>query len=74
MASFKKVQEMLCMCLIEEIIDEGEFVLFYEEYRLSNVPFSHSANKNFSPKIKTQPNVKPISEWKRGILLCFLTH
>jgi len=33
MASFKKVQEMLCLCLIEEIIDEEEFVLPYEEYR-----------------------------------------
>ena len=30
MVSFKKVQEMLCLCLIEEIIDEEEFVLLYE--------------------------------------------
>ena len=29
MASFKKVHEMLCLCLIEEIIVEEEFVLFY---------------------------------------------
>ena len=27
MASLKKVHEMLCLCLIEEIIDEEEFVL-----------------------------------------------
>ena len=29
MASVKKVQEMLCLCLIEEIIDEEEFVQLY---------------------------------------------
>ena len=29
-ASFKKVQEMLCLGLIEEIIDEEEFVLLYD--------------------------------------------
>jgi len=29
-ASFKKVQEMLCLGVIEEIIDEEEFVLLYE--------------------------------------------
>ena len=33
MVSFKKVQEMLCLCLIEEIIDEEEFVLLHEAYR-----------------------------------------
>ena len=43
MVSFKKVQEMLCLCLIEEIIDEEEFVLVYQAYRPSNVPFPHSA-------------------------------
>ena len=30
---------MLCLCLIEEIIVEEEFVLLYEAYRLSNLPF-----------------------------------
>lgn len=48
MASFKKVQEMLCLCLIEEIIDEEEFVLLYEAYRASNLPFPHSAYEKFS--------------------------
>ena len=70
MASFKKVHELLCLCVIEEIIDEEEFVLLYEAYRPSNRPFPHC----FCSRIKTQPNVKPISEWKRGIFLCFLTH
>ena len=74
MESFKKVHEMLCLCLIEEIIDEEEFVLLYEAYRLSNLSFPHSANEKFSLRNNTQPNVKPISEWKRGIFLCFLTH
>ena len=48
MASLKKVHEMLCLCLIEEIIDEEEFVLLYEAYRPSNLPFPHSANAQFS--------------------------
>ena len=39
---------MLCLCLIEEIIDEEEFVLLCEAYRLSNLPFPHSANEKFS--------------------------
>ena len=35
---------MPCLCLIEEIIiDEKEFVLLYEAYRPSNLPFPHSA-------------------------------
>ena len=74
MVSFKIVQEVLCLCLMEEIIDEEEFVLLYEAYRPSNLPFPHSAHESFPSRIKTQPNVKPISEWKRGIFLCFLTH
>ena len=76
MASFKKVNEILCLCLIEEIIDEEEFVLLYEAHRPSNLPFPYSANSNekVSSRIKTQPKVKPISEWKRGIFLCYLTY
>jgi len=31
--SFKKVQEMLCLGLIEENIDEGEFVPLYAAFR-----------------------------------------
>jgi len=42
MASFKKVQE------IEEIIDDEEFVLLYEAYRPSSLPFPHSAHEKFS--------------------------
>ena len=48
MASFKKVHEMLCLCLIEEIIDEEEFVLLYEAYGPSNLPFPHSAYEKVS--------------------------
>ena len=55
------------------IIVEEEFVLLYEAYRPSNLPFPHSAYEKLSLRIKTQPNVKPICEWK-GIFLCFLTH
>ena len=48
MASFKKVQEMLCLCLIEEITGEEEFVLLSEVNRPSNLPFPHSAYEKFS--------------------------
>ena len=61
MASLK-VHEMLCLFLIEEIIDEEEFVLLYEAYRLSNLPFPHSANAKFSLINKDQAEGKPISE------------
>ena len=35
MASFKEVQEMLCLGLIEAIIDEEEFVALYAAFRSS---------------------------------------
>ena len=65
---------MLCLCLIEGIIDEEEFVLLYEAYRSSNLPYPHSAYEKFSLANKDPPDVTPISEWKIGIFLCFLTH
>ena len=48
MGLFKIVQKVLCLCLMEEIIDEEEFVLLYEAYRPSNLPFPHSAYEKFS--------------------------
>ena len=48
MVLFKIVQEVLCLCLMEEIIDEEEFVLLYEAYRPSNLLFPHSAYEKFS--------------------------
>ena len=47
-ALFEKVQEMLGLCLREEIIDREECVLLYEAYRLSNLSFPHSAYEKFS--------------------------
>ena len=41
MASFKKVHEMLCLCLIEEIIVEEEFGLLYEAYSVSRKAVQH---------------------------------
>jgi len=38
MASFKKVQEMICLGLIEEIIDEEECIPLYAAFRSSNLP------------------------------------
>ena len=46
MPSFEKVHEMLCLCLIDEIIDEEEFVLLCEAHRPSSLPFPRSANSN----------------------------
>jgi len=37
MASFKEVEEMLCLGVIDEIMDEEEFVVLYEAYRPSNL-------------------------------------
>ena len=48
MASLKKVHQMLCLYLIEEIMDEEEFVLLCKAYRPSNLPFPHPANAKFS--------------------------
>ena len=48
MTSFRKVKEMLCLALIEEIIGEEEFVLLSEVHRPSNLPFPHSAYEKFS--------------------------
>ena len=68
MAPFTKVHEMLCLCLIEEIIDEEEFVLLYEVYRPSNLPFPHSAYEKFSlaKKKPKKSSRKPISSGKEG--------
>ena len=57
MASFKKVQEMLCLCLIEEIIIEEEFVLLYETYR-PILPFPHSAYEKLSLANKDRAECK----------------
>ena len=48
MASFKKAQEMLLLCLEEELIDDEEFALSYEEYTPRNPPSPHSSYDNFS--------------------------
>ena len=39
---------MLCLCLVEEIIDKEEFVLLYDTCRPRNLPFPHSAYEKFS--------------------------
>jgi len=38
MASVKEVEQMFCLGVLEEIMDEEEFVLLYEAYRPSNLP------------------------------------
>ena len=46
---------MLCLCLLEEIIGEEEFVLLSEVHRPSNLPFPHSAyerNKSKNATVK----------------------
>ena len=48
MSSFKAVQEMLLFCLEEEIIDDEEFAVLYEEYTPQNLPFPHCQYDTFS--------------------------
>ena len=48
MVSFKKVHEILLLCLDEEIIDEKEFILLYEEDTPQNPPIPHTAYEKFS--------------------------
>ena len=48
MGSFKEVQEMLLVCLEEELIDDEEFILLYESYKPQNPPFPHSSYAEFS--------------------------
>ena len=48
MGSFKEVQEMLLVCLEEELIDDEEFLLLYESYKPQNPPFPHSSYAEFS--------------------------
>ena len=72
MASFEKVHEMLCLCLIEEIIDEEEFVLLYEAHRSSNIPFPYSANVNEKVSLANKDPAEGKADFrveKRGIPL-----
>ena len=47
MLSFKKIQEILLLCLEEEIIEE-EFILLYKEYTPQNPPIPYTAYEKFS--------------------------
>ena len=72
MASLKKVHEMLCLCLIEEIIDEEEFALLCGAYRPSNLTLPHSAITKFSLVNKDQAEGKAnFRVEKRDIPLLF---
>ena len=48
MGSFKEVQEILPLCLEDEIIDEEEFILLYDAYMPQNPSFPHSSYGKFS--------------------------
>ena len=65
---------MLCLCLIEELIDEEEFALLYEAYGPSNLASPHSVNEQFSLANKDPAEGKADFRVERGIFLCFLTH
>ena len=69
MASFKKVHEMFCLCLTEEIIVEEEFVLLYEVHRPSNLPFPHSAYEKLSLANKDPAEYKADFRVERDIPL-----
>ena len=75
MASIEKVQEMLCLCLIEEIIDEEESVPLYKACRSSNLPFPRSAYGKFSLANKDPVECKAdFRVEKRDIPLLILSH
>lgn len=70
MSSVKKVQEMLLLSIEEEIIDEEEFILLYEQYRLQNLSFPHSAYEKFYLEDKDTAECKADFRFeKRNILL-----
>ena len=48
MGSFKEVQEILSLCLQDEIIDDEEFILLYESYIPQNPSFPHLSYGKFS--------------------------
>ncbi|XP_074634541.1 uncharacterized protein LOC141893070 [Acropora palmata] len=48
MGSFKEVQEILPLCLEDEIIDDEEFILLYEACMPQNPSFPHSSYGKFS--------------------------
>ena len=48
MSLFKELQEVLLFCLEEEIIDDEEFAVLYEEYTSQNLPFPHGQCETFS--------------------------
>ena len=48
MGSFKEVQEILPLCLEDEIIDDEEFILLYETYMPQNPSLPHLSYGKFS--------------------------
>ena len=61
---------MLLFCLEEEIIDDEEFAVLYEEYMPQNLPFPHCQHDTFS--LLNKDPVKRIFESKRQIFHCSL--
>ena len=58
MASFQKLQELLLLCLDEEIIDDEEFSVLYEAYAPQNLPIKQSTYKKFSLENKNSAECK----------------
>ena len=67
MASFKKAQEMLLLCLEEEMIDGEEFALLYTDTHRGIVHFLTRRMIIFLLQTKIWPNVKPIFAWRKEI-------
>ena len=71
MSSFKAVQ-MRLFRLEQEIIDDEEFVVLYEEYTPQNLPFPHCQYDTFSLLNKDRAECKADFKWKRQIFRCSL--
>ena len=56
--SFKTVQEALLRCLEEELIEDDEFAVLYEEYTPQNLPFRHRDYEKFSLQNKDAAECK----------------
>ena len=67
MGSFKEVQEILPLCLEDEIIDDEEFILLYEAYMPQNPSFPHSSQCRSKGNISGGGTRAPEARAARGV-------
>ena len=72
MSSFKEVQEALLFALEEELIDDEEFAVLYEEYKPKNLPFCHSDYEEFSLENKDPAECKADFRFEKRDIPCLV--